>query len=65
MNNAAFGKPMEIVKKHRHSLSQQKEEETILYPVLNYPPTKFFTQNLLAVETKTKIQRYVWINLSV
>ena len=50
---------MEIVKKHRHSLSQQKEEETILYPILNYPPTKFFTQNLLAVEIKTKIQRYV------
>ena len=64
MNNAVFGKPMEIVKKHRHSLSQQKEE-TILYPILNYPPTKFFTQNLLAVEIKTKIQRYVWINLSV
>ena len=59
MNNAVFGKPMEIVKEHRRSLSQQKEEETILYPILNYPPTKFFTQNLLAVEIKTKIQRYV------
>ena len=50
MNNAAFGKTMEHVRKHRDiKLVKTKKKINYLVSERNYAKTKLFTKNLLAI----------------
>ena len=65
MNNAVFGKTMENVRKHRDiKLVTTERRRNYLVSEPNYHTTKFFTENVLAIEMKKK-QRYLLINLSI
>ena len=56
MNNAVFGKTMENVKKHRNiKLITTDRRRNYIVSEPNYHITKFFTENLLAIEL-TKMQ---------
>ena len=51
MNNAAFGKSIENVRKHKDIKRVTKEKRrNYLVPEPNYHTTKFFTEHLLAIE---------------
>ena len=53
MNNAVFGKAMEIERKHRYiklATTERKRNYVVSKP--NYHTTKFFTEDLLAIEMK-------------
>ena len=51
MNNAVFGKAMEKVKKDRHiKLVTTNKNRNYLVSEPNYHTTRFFTENLLAIE---------------
>ena len=53
MNNAVFGKTMENVRKHRDiKLVTTERGRNYLASEPNYNTTKFFTENLLAIEMK-------------
>ena len=53
MNNAVFGKTMENVRKHRDiKLVTTERRRNYLVSEPNYHTTKFFTENLLAIEMK-------------
>ena len=53
MNNAVFGKTMENVRKHRDmTLVTTERRRNYLVSEPNYHTTKFFTENLLAIEMK-------------
>ena len=56
MNNAVFGKKMENVRKHRDiKLVTIDERRNRLVSEPNYHTTKWFSENLLAIEmTKSK-----------
>ena len=55
MNNAVFGKTMENVRKHRDiKLIEIERKTNYLVSERNYHTTKFFTENLLAIEMKKK-----------
>ena len=57
MNNEVFGKTMESVRKHRDIKSLTAEwRRNYLLSKPNYHATKFFTENLFAIEMrKTQI----------
>ena len=54
MNNSAFGKTMENVKKHRNiklaTTERGRRKKLVSEP--NYYTAKFFTENLLAIEMR-------------
>ena len=50
MNNAVFGKTMENVRKHRDTKLVTTERRNYLVSEPNYHTTKFFTENILAIE---------------
>ena len=53
MNNAVFGKTMENIRKHRDiKLVTTERRRNYLVSEPNYHTTKFFTENLLAIEMK-------------
>ena len=53
INNAVFGKTMENVRKHRYiKLTTAERRRNCLVSEPNYHTTKFFRENLLAVEMK-------------
>ena len=53
MNNAVFGKNMENVRKHGDiKLVTTERKIKYLMSEPNYHATKFFTENLLAIEMK-------------
>ena len=55
MNNAVFGKTMKNVRKHRDiKLVTTKRRRNYLVSEPNYHTTKFFIENLLAIEMKKK-----------
>ena len=55
MNNSAFGKTMENVRKHRDiKLVTTDETRNKLVSEPNYYTTKHFSENLLAIEMKKK-----------
>ena len=65
MNKAAFGKIMENMRKHRDmKLATTENRKKYLVSEPKYHTTKFFTQNLLAIEIKKK-HEYFCINMSI
>ena len=53
MNNSAFGKTVENVRKHRNiKLVTTERRRNYLVSEPNYHTTKVFTENLLAIEIK-------------
>ena len=59
MNNAVFGKTMENVRKHRDiKLVTTERRRNYLVSELNYLTTKFFTEDLLAIQMKKKTDTY-------
>ena len=69
MNNAGFGKTMENVRKHRNIklvIKERIRECFVSEP--NYHATKFFTENLLAIEmrkTQILMDKPVYLGLSI
>ena len=67
MNNAVFGKTMENVRKHRDIKSvttDKKRNQLASEP--NYHTTKYFPENLLAIEmkkTKVKMNKPVFLGM--
>ena len=69
MNNAVFGKTMENVRKHRDiKLVVTERRRNYLVPEPNYHTTKFFAENLLAIEMKKAeilINKPAYLGLSI
>ena len=69
MNNAAFGKTMENVRKHRDiKLVTTDKRRNQLVSERNYHTTKWFSEKLLAIEmkkTKLKMNKSVYLGLSI
>ena len=69
MNNSVFGKTMENVRKHRNiKLVTTHKRRSQLVSQPNYHVTKFFSENLLAIEinkTKVKMNKPVYLGLSI
>ena len=69
MNNAVFGKTIENVRKHRdikRVTTERRRNYLVSEP--NYHTTKFFTENLIAIEMKkTEIimNKPVFLGLSI
>ena len=60
MNNAVFGKTLENVRKHRDiKLVTTERRRNYLLPQPNYHATKFFIENLLAIDTKIKADIFI------
>ena len=61
MNNAVFGKNMKNVRKRREvKLVTTERGRNHIVPEPNYHTTKFFTENVLAIEMKKL--KYSWKN---
>ena len=59
INNAVFGKTMENVRKHRDmTLVTTERRRNYLVSEPNYHTTKFFTEKLLAIESKENRDTY-------
>ena len=69
MNNAVFAKTIENMKKHRNiELITTKRRGNYLVSEPNYHNTKFFTENLLAIEmrkTQILMNKPVYLGLSI
>ena len=69
MTNAVFGKTMENVRKHRDiKLVTTERRRNYLVSEPNYHTTKFFTENLLAIEmrkTQILMNKPVYLGLSI
>ena len=69
MNNCAFGKTIENVRKHRDIKLVTTEKKRIkLVSEPNYHTTKRFSENLLAIEmkkTKVKMNKPVYLGMSI
>ena len=69
MNNAAFRKTMENVRKHSNiKLVTTERRRKYLVSELNYHTTKFFTRHVLAIEmtkTQTHINKPVYLGVSI
>ena len=64
MNNSVFGKTMENVAKHRNiKLVTTDKRRNYLASEPNYHTTKFFKEDLFAIEMKNR--KYSWINYIV
>ena len=69
MNNAVFGKTMENLRKHRDiKLVTTDKRRNRLVSEPNYHTTKWFSENLLAIEmkkTKVKMNKPICLGLSI
>ena len=67
MNNSVFGKTMENVRKHRDiKLVTTDQRRNQLVSELNYHTTKWFSENLLAIEMKkTKVKMNTPVHLGL
>ena len=69
MNNSVFGKTMENIRKHRDiKLVTTDKRRNQLVSEPNYHTTKWFSENLLAIEmkmTKVKMNKPVYLGLSI
>ena len=69
MNNAVFRKPMENVRRNRDiKLVKRERRKNYLASGPNYHTTKFFTENVLAIEkriTKILMNKPAYLGLSM
>ena len=69
VNSAVFGKTMENVRKHRDiKLVTTDKRRNQLVSEPNYHTTKYFSENLLAIEmkkTKVKMNKPVYLGMSI
>ena len=69
MNNSVFGKTMENIRKYRGiKLVITERKRNYLVSESNYHTTKFFTENLLAIEMKkipVLMNKPVFLRLSI
>ena len=71
MNNSDFGKTMENVKKHRDiKLVTTDKRRNQLASEPNYHTTKYFSENLMAIEmkkkkTKVKMNTLIYLGMSI
>ena len=69
MNNSVFGKTMENIRKYRGiKLVITERKRNYLVSESNYHTTKFFTENLLAIEMKKTpvlMNKPVYLRLSI
>ena len=70
MKNAVFGKTMENVRKHRDIklVTTDKRRNQLVSEPNYHTPTKWFSENLLAIEmknTKIKTNKPVYLGLSI
>ena len=69
MNNAVFGKTMENARKHRDiKLVATDKRRNQLVSEPNYHTTKWFSENLLAIEmkkAKVKTNKPIYLGLSI
>ena len=69
MNNAVYGKTMENVRKHRIiKLVNNNTKRTKLVSEPNYHTTKWFSENLLAIEmkkTSIKMNKAIYLGLAI
>ena len=69
MNNAVFGKTMENVRKHRDiKLVTTDKRRNQLASEPNYHTTKYFSENVLAIEmkkTKIKMNKPLYLGISI
>ena len=69
MNNAVFGKTMENVRKHRDiKLVTNDTKRNKLVSESNYHTTKWFSENLLAIEMKKtviKANKPIYLGLAI
>ena len=69
MNNSVFGKTMEYVRKHRDIklvVTDKRRNQLVSEP--NYHTTKWFSENLLAIQmkkTEIKMNQAVYLGLSI
>ena len=69
MNNAVFGKSMENVRKHRDIklvTADKRRNQLALQP--NYHTTKYFSQNLMAIEmkkTNVEMNKLIYHGMSI
>ena len=69
INNAVFGKTMENVREHRVIKSVTTDERrSQLVSEPNYHTTKYFSENLMAIEmkkTKVKMNKPIYLGMSI
>ena len=69
MNNSVFGKTMVNVRKHRHiKLVTAEKRRNQLVPEPNYHTTKYFSENLLAMQmkiSKVKMNKPLYLGFSI
>ena len=69
MNNAVFGKTIENVRKHRDiKLVTTDKRRNQLASEPNYHTTKYFSENLMAIEmkkTKVKMNKPIYLGMSI
>ena len=66
MNNAVFGKTMENVRKHRViKLVTTDTRRNQLVSEPNYHTTKHFSENLMAKKTKLKMNKPIYLGMSI
>ena len=69
MNNAVFGKTMENVRKHRDiKLVTTDKRRNQLVSEPNYHTTKYFSENLIAIEMKkrkVKMNNLIYLGMSI
>ena len=69
MNNAVFGKTMENIRKHRDiKLVTTDKRRNQLASEPNYHTTKYFSENLIAIETektKVKMNKPIYLGMSI
>ena len=69
MNDAVFGKTMENVRKHRDiKLVTTDKRRNQLASEPNYHTTKYFSENLMAIEmkkTKVKMNKPIYLGMSI
>ena len=66
MNNSVFGKTMECVRDIKLVTKDKRRNQLVSEP--NYNTTKWFSENLLAIEmkkTKVKMNKPVYLALSI
>ena len=69
MDNAAFGKPMENVRKHRDLklvTTNKRRNKPVSEP--NYHAIKWFSEDLLAIEmgkTKVKMNKPIYVDMAI